>query len=76
MTEQPVNVESRDLRDIYLDERARLFSFDLELKLMIVYDEQTNTYECLDDGSKTSVDLVDTIKKRIKEIKASRGVSA
>ena len=76
MTEQSVNVESRDLRDIYLDERARLFSFDLELKLMIVYDQQTNTYECLDDGTKTSVDLVDTIKKRLKEIKASQGASA
>lgn len=76
MTEQPVNVESRDLRYIFEDERDRLFCSDLELKLMIVYDQQTNTYECLDDGSNTSVDLVDTIKKRIKEIIASRGVSA
>lgn len=61
--------ESRDLRDIFLEERLRLFSFDLELKLIIVYDKQTQSYECLDDRSKTSIDLVDTIKKRLKERK-------
>ena len=62
--------EPRDLRHIYDVEWSNLLDFDLELKLIIVYDKQTQSYECLyNECSKTSVDLVDTIKKRLKERK-------
>lgn len=62
--------ESRDLRHIYDVEWSSLSDFDLELKIMIVYDKQTQSYECLyNKYCETSIDLVDTIKKRLKERK-------
>ena len=69
-------MESRDLRGIFEEEHARLLGFDLDIKLMVVHDQQTGLYECLyNENSETSKDMVETIKKRLKERK-EHGASA
>lgn len=61
--------ESRDLRDLFIQISQELDEFNLDLKIMVVKDDETGNTEVLDDGSKMACGLVAVLKNVVKNMK-------
>ena len=61
--------ESRDLRWLFIQISHELDEFNLDLKVLIVNDEETGNTEVLDDKSNVSSGLVAVLKNAVKNKK-------
>lgn len=61
--------ESRDLRWLFRQISGELEEFNLDLKILVVTDEETGNTEVLDDGSKMACGLVAVLKNVVKNMK-------
>ena len=66
--------ESRDLRWLFVQIHSELSEFNLDLKVLIVTDEETGNTEALDDGSNTACGLVAVLKTVLKKKKKAAGL--
>lgn len=67
-----MKTESRDLTSVFYRIREEVYDDNLDVLLMVVHDNETDTMEALYVGSDRACEMVDAIQERIKLIKKRR----